>query len=351
MIPLLLTVTQLAVIGILLLSVAGFFGAYHRYLELTAHFKPHYLVVSFLCLCICVTLQAWAWALWASAALALNLVIIAPWYLPPLHTPPAQPSLDIKVMCANVQYTNTNYAPFLRLIHEEMPHVVIAQETNEPWLAHLSELTAQFPYAVTIPGKGGSGIGLYSRLPIAHAEVIYLGQQRRPGIIARLSLGTSVLSLVTIHPRAPLHNRAFGDRNEQLLAATKVVETVPLPKLLIGDFNTSPWSPYYERVVRDTNLRDARKGFGLLPTWPADLPWVGVPIDHCLVSSELAVVRMRTGPHIGSDHFPLIIDLRVPGSDLSNLTQTGHEGCTTTPLQSSAKGRAGREPGADRSPL
>jgi endonuclease/exonuclease/phosphatase (EEP) superfamily protein YafD len=279
---------------------------------LTTHFKPHYLVVSLLCLFICVTLQAWIWALGALVAFALNLVMIAPWYLPSSHTPPAQLGQKIKVICANVQYTNTNYAPFLGLIRAEMPHVVIAQEANEPWLAHLGELTAKFPYAVTVPGRGGWGMALYSRLPIAHAEVIYLGQQRRPGVIARLDLGASVLALVTIHPRAPLHNRAFGDRNEQLLAATKVVETVPPPKLLVGDFNTSPWSPYYTRVVRDTNLRDARKGFGLLPTWPAALPWLGVPIDHCLVSPELTVARMRTGPNIGSDHLPLIIDLRVP---------------------------------------
>lgn len=312
MIPLLLTLTQVTVIGVLLLSVAGFFGTYHRYLELTAHFKPHYVVVSLLCLLICVALQAWTWALCALVIVALNLVIIAPWYLPPSHTLLVKPGLEIQVMCANVQYTNTNYAAFLRLIREEMPHVVIAQEANEPWLAHLRELAAQFPYAVTVPGRGSSGIALYSRLPIAHADIIYLGQQRRPGVIARLSLGATVLTLVTIHPRAPLHNRAFADRNEQLLAATKVVETVPPPKLLVGDFNTSPWSPYYKRVVRDTGLRDARKGFGLLPTWPAARLWVGLPIDHCLVSPELTVARMRTGPNIGSDHLPLIIDVGLP---------------------------------------
>jgi endonuclease/exonuclease/phosphatase (EEP) superfamily protein YafD len=311
MIPLLLTVTQITVIEVLLLSVAGFFGMYHRYLELTAHFKPHYLVVSLLCLFICVSLQAWVWALYSLAVFALNLAIIAPWYLPPAHASGAESGQEIKVLSANVQYTNTNYAAFLRLIREEMPHVVIAQETNEPWLAHLRELTAQFSYAMTIPGSGGSGIALYSRLPVTHAEAVYLGQQQRPGIIARLRLGASALSLVTIHPPPPLHSRTFGDRNAQLLAAAKFMETVPPPKLLVGDFNTSPWSPYYERLVRDTNLRDARKGFGLLPTWPADLPWATLPIDHCLVSQEFTVARIRTGPNIGSDHLPLIIDLRL----------------------------------------
>jgi len=34
-----------------------------------------------------------------------------------------------------------------------------------------------------------------------------------------------------------------------------------------------------------------------------------VPIDHCLVSSELAVVNHEVGPDLGSDHFPVLVTL------------------------------------------
>jgi endonuclease/exonuclease/phosphatase (EEP) superfamily protein YafD len=311
----LIIVTQLTVLGVSLLSVAGFFGTWHTYLDWTAHFKPHYLVVSLLGLVTAVSLQLWPWAVGALVVFVLNLAVVLPQYLPPPSPPSTQAGLPLKVLYANVQYTNTRYAAFLALIHAERPHVVIAQETNEPWLTHLDKLRAQFPHAITIPRRGGLGLAFYSRLPLAHSEVLALGQQQRPGLLTHLMLGGRVVALCTVHPRAPLRRFGIGPRNEQLRAAAAILQTVPPPKLLIGDLNTSPWSPAYRRVVQATGLRDARQGFGLLPTWPADWPWLALPIDHCLVSTELTVVQMRTGPPIGSDHLPLIVELMVPESN------------------------------------
>jgi endonuclease/exonuclease/phosphatase (EEP) superfamily protein YafD len=39
---------------------------------------------------------------------------------------------------------------------------------------------------------------------------------------------------------------------------------------------------------------------------------LGIPLDHCLVSPELAVVDRRRGPHVGSDHLPLLIEIQLP---------------------------------------
>jgi endonuclease/exonuclease/phosphatase (EEP) superfamily protein YafD len=36
-----------------------------------------------------------------------------------------------------------------------------------------------------------------------------------------------------------------------------------------------------------------------------------VPIDHLLHSDTLSVVDRRLGPAMGSDHFPLIVDLQL----------------------------------------
>jgi endonuclease/exonuclease/phosphatase (EEP) superfamily protein YafD len=308
----LIVLTQLTVFGVSLLSVSGYFGTYHTYLDWTAQFKPHDLVIALLALLTALALHLWLWAVAALVACALNLIAIVPWYVPAPAPPPRRASVPLKILCANVQYTNTRYDAFLALISVEHPQVVIVQEATAPWVMHLNRLRAQFPYAITLPRRRGSGLALYSRLPLERPEILALGQQQRPGLLVYLTLGSRVLALCTVHPRAPLRRYGLGPRNEQLWAAAAILQRVSPPKLLIGDLNTTPWSPAYRQVVRAAGLRDARQGFGLLPTWPAGWPWVAIPIDHCLVSPEIMVVQMRTGPPIGSDHLPLIVDLRVP---------------------------------------
>ncbi len=36
---------------------------------------------------------------------------------------------------------------------------------------------------------------------------------------------------------------------------------------------------------------------------------VALPLDHCLVSDEILVANRRVGPFVGSDHFPVVVDL------------------------------------------
>jgi endonuclease/exonuclease/phosphatase (EEP) superfamily protein YafD len=60
-----------------------------------------------------------------------------------------------------------------------------------------------------------------------------------------------------------------------------------------------------------TGLVNATLESGLRPTWPTRPALARIPIDHFLLSDHLNVASIRTGPDIGSDHLPLILDLAV----------------------------------------
>ena len=90
-----------------------------------------------------------------------------------------------------------------------------------------------------------------------------------------------------------------------------VARGLPEPVLVLGDLNASPWSSHFRRFLRDSGLRDSAQGRGVQPTWPAGMPWLWIPIDHCLHSPQLQVVARHVGPNLGSDHYPVVVDFVV----------------------------------------
>jgi endonuclease/exonuclease/phosphatase (EEP) superfamily protein YafD len=71
--------------------------------------------------------------------------------------------------------------------------------------------------------------------------------------------------------------------------------------------------------MRMSRLRDSREGFGIQPTWLSNKPLFMVPIDHVLVSEGINIHKRFTGPDIGSDHRPVIVDFSPENSgDVNN---------------------------------
>ena len=105
----------------------------------------------------------------------------------------------------------------------------------------------------------------------------------------------------------PLGRDNFGARNVQLHSVIELVAQASGEVLLLGDLNASVWGRHYRHFEDATGLRNARRGKGILPTWPTFMPPAMIPIDHVLVSSRIGIADIKTGPRIGSDHLPLIV--------------------------------------------
>jgi len=77
-----------------------------------------------------------------------------------------------------------------------------------------------------------------------------------------------------------------------------------LPAIVVGDLNATPWSNAFSGLGHAGLLRAT----GLKPTWPAiGLGWMGIPIDHVLVTPHWSVMERQIGPNIGSDHLPVMV--------------------------------------------
>jgi len=315
---LILIAAQAILISILLLTLAGRLGQTGKYFELVSHFRVQYLIAAACCLAAFTVEQAWFWAVAALACVADGGAALVPYYLLPRRHRATQAGdqLTLRLLLSNVNYTNKNFSALLELVRAEQPDILIAQEATAKWCRALQVLAADYPHHVIVPRGRGAGIALLSRVPVLQSKVVFVERHQRPGILLTMNNGGREFTLLTMHTHAPIRRFHFGYRNALLSAAVSLLrrEQSPRPLIVIGDLNTSPWSPHFKELLRATGLRQARKsGFGLLPTWPVwlRLPWLMIPIDHCLVSSEIEVVGMRTGRDVGSDHLPIIVDLAI----------------------------------------
>jgi endonuclease/exonuclease/phosphatase (EEP) superfamily protein YafD len=211
---------------------------------------------------------------------------------------------QLRLVMVNVLAENTRYADVDRLIRRERPDVVGLVEVTHEWINGLAEIRAAYPFRVEFPGWS-EGLALWFRerpeiidpparalpegSPFVHAEFVYAGRRRH---------------LWLVHPAMP-----FVRRNRpELPALAAVIGRTPGSRIVFGDFNTTEGSPGFADFIQTTGLRDSRLGFGRQPSWPADMPY-RLALEHALVSTDLAVVARRLGPEIGSDHFPLILDV------------------------------------------
>jgi endonuclease/exonuclease/phosphatase (EEP) superfamily protein YafD len=123
------------------------------------------------------------------------------------------------------------------------------------------------------------------------------------------------LTIVATHPASPKKAWEFADRKRQLAEVGKLARNTAGPVVVVGDLNTTSWSPYFQDLLATSGLLDSRRGFGVEASWPrASLALMRIPIDHCLVSPEVSVLDRWIGEDVGSDHRPIVVEFALEGA-------------------------------------
>ena len=289
-------------------SIATLFGGLHRYLELFSHFKLQYLGSALLlAIVFAITRRPRLLALCAGLAV-LNAWFVLPWYVGADDAP--GDGAIIRLMQANVLgFRDPNAELLLTQVETEQPDILVVQEYTPGWHRALQGELSEYPHRLNEPQDGAFGIALFSKIPFENARIVHAPPMGHPEIRAELEIAGRQVHFVSAHPMPPMGKEWIEARNAQLLALGEELGQAPRPTILIGDLNTSMWSPTYQAFERLSGLRNARKGHGLSPTFPVFLPIALIPIDHVLVSEEFAVTDFRSGDRTGSDHLPIIVTL------------------------------------------
>jgi len=276
--------------------------------DLTTHFRVQYAFVLISAGVILLVLRRFRIAAVSMLFALPNLALMAPFYVPDHSSSHVGP--PVKAIFMNLMVTNREYGKAAECVRSHDPDFVAVAELNEAWLTSLRQRLQDYPHVVSRTREDPFGIGLFSKRPFTLSTVLDLGTLGFPTIKASIMAGGRRLTIFVVHPPAPI---AEMFREEQVKQMKRLAALVMKEKdvVVLGDLNTTQWSPLFRDLLGNAGLLDCRSGFGLHPTWPTTFPWLLIPIDHCLVSNSLVVRKLTTGPTIGSDHYPLVLELGV----------------------------------------
>ena len=225
----------------------------------------------------------------------------------------------LRLMTLNVLFSSRDAGAVVELVRAPRPDLLVLQEAEPYWHAALQPLRTLLPYQAPLGSTSGETV-LLSRHPFRaeHRREAPGASVEGPPVLAAVDVVGREVAVLAVHARTPRSAAWWRYRNAHLawLAEAAANAGKAGPVIVAGDFNTPPWSPFFTDFLEAGGLRDAAGG-GL--SWPTRQPlllapwlsWLGAPVDHVTVSPEIEVARYTVGPHVGSDHLPVIADLII----------------------------------------
>ena len=321
-----LILTGLAVVALLGFAVPEFDLLNH--FQLFLFFGTLLAVIATLLVFQRSRLKVWVVGAAVAGLLASGITFLPEWvggFLP--HAPmPTDSRPLVKLMTHNVFGMNYDMERVQAVIEAEKPDIIAFQEYFGEQSSELHPmLQADYPYFAQCRGGKRANIAIYSKLPFEEAEGDgacpndAYGKQRTARILATFTQpdGTS-FSIMTTHLDWPVPVARQSMEFEELTAA---VNETKGPLMVVGDFNSTPWSyalrDFAMRTMLDRQTRNivtfplrftAPHRFfpdGLMDTAPV------LPLDHVLTRGGIVVHDVHVGADTGSDHLPIVVTFSV----------------------------------------
>ena len=228
------------------------------------------------------------------------------------------PDRRIRLVASNVLMQNEQHDRWLEVIRGADPDVILAAEVNDRWMEHIDELRDEYPHVVAYPQENMFGMVMLSRLPLIDPEVRFIVQDDIPSIHTDVELRDgSRVAIRGLHPRPPepLRDQDAEPRDAELVVVGKEIREDPEPTIVMGDLNDVAWSHTTRLFQRLSGLLDPRRGRGFFNSFHAENPIFRFPLDHFFHSEDFHLVEIRRLDKVGSDHFPMLIELAYQPAD------------------------------------
>ncbi len=328
----------LANLSILALLASQLFGRFVWQLELFSHFVPYYAVILVLAGLIypntqnnrknLLPIKAMPFIRAMFLVIGVGLIIyclpnyqmIERWYnIPNDTTDNSSPNkanttkkISSFIAYQNVNISNNNKAKTLAQLSNYNPENLILLEAGGDWLPHLQILKNKYPTHCGDDQHSPFAMQVFSQVATANCEMIRLANLTAELPLIKLTLNKEQI-IYAIHPPPPINDLLAENRLAYLQGVHRLIvqEKQSHPKadvMVIGDMNSTAFSPVYRDFIRDTNLQRTTAG-GTVTWQPLKQPLkigLGIGIDHYLTTmawhDKVEILDLQ-----GSDHRGILI--------------------------------------------
>ena len=213
------------------------------------------------------------------------------------------------------------------VIAQENPDIIALQEYFPEQEKLDGLIKATYPYSVRCQGGKRANLGLYSKIPFdremsaADCPDDAYGKQRTAHIIAGFTLSNGThFSVMTTHMDWPF---PVERQRQEYAAAEEAIDSVKGPLIVMGDFNSTPWSYVMKGFEAETGLKRETRNlitYPLVITAPHKIARDGLlrltpflPLDQVFVR-DVTVTELHRGADTGSAHLPVFFTFAVTKS-------------------------------------
>jgi endonuclease/exonuclease/phosphatase (EEP) superfamily protein YafD len=251
--------------------------------------------------------RRWKWATVAAAGIGISLIFSLPGLIKTAPTGEAADGKVLRILSHNLNFQNEQFDVAIDAIEAADADVVILFEITLAWQQALQRLESIYDFHLVEAEQGQFGIAIFSREEFQYDPEPFSAKGIHP-VIAKFKNGSKPFTVIGVHPPPAIGGELFEIRNRFLDLLAINVQFRNEPVVVAGDFNITPVSRAYRKLLRETELRSA--GSPLRSTWSlGKIPGMGARIDHHLVSKHWRIASSEVGPSSGSDHKMLVTDL------------------------------------------
>ncbi len=212
---------------------------------------------------------------------------------------------ELKVAQFNSWYDNPDIDAVRMEIERIDADIITLVEFGPHHRPILKQLASRYPYHVECFAVDFCHMAILSKLPILSGEG-KTGWKGPPIITAKLGPEAGNLQVFGVHTIRFPHSRA---QFNQIAGFVELLAAIPGRKLVMGDFNATP----YSRIIHTVEQNLGLVRLSGLPTWPSQLNLPQVAIDHIFVTPGIRQLEsQQIGEPAGSDHYPVLLKIAVP---------------------------------------